>query len=105
MTKYLLVYHGGGQMPASEEEGKKVMQAWMAWFGSLGGAVVDGGNPVGASKTMHPGGKVTDGGGANAATGYSVIEAKDDADIAKKAKGCPHLADGGTIEIAPIMEM
>jgi hypothetical protein len=25
--------------------------------------------------------------------------------VAEMAKGCPHLADGGTIEIAPIMEM
>ena len=104
MPKYLLVYHGGS-MPETEEAGQQSMQNWMAWFETLGGSVVDGGNPVGMSKTMHAGGKVTDDGGANPASGYSVIEASDDADIASKAKGCPHLAEGGTIEIAPIIEM
>ena len=31
MTKYLLVFHGGG-MPASEEEAAAVTDAWMKWF-------------------------------------------------------------------------
>ena len=51
MTKYLYVYHGGGSMPQSQAEIDKVMQAWGGWFGSLGAAVVDGGNPVGKSTT------------------------------------------------------
>ena len=47
MAKYLYVYHGG-RPPASKEEGAKLMDAWGKWFGSLGSAVIDGGNPVGA---------------------------------------------------------
>jgi hypothetical protein len=35
MGKYVLAYRGGG-MPATPEEGEKVMAAWMNWFGSLG---------------------------------------------------------------------
>jgi hypothetical protein len=45
MSKYVFIYHGGGT-PATPEEGKKAMDAWGAWFGSMGAAVVDGGNPT-----------------------------------------------------------
>ena len=54
---------------------KKVMDAWGAWFGSLGAAVIDGGNPVGKSSTVKPDGSLVSGGGANPASGYSLIEA------------------------------
>lgn len=104
MPNFLLVYHGG-TMPASEEEGQKVMQAWLSWFGSLGDAVVDGGNPVGKSMTVHPGGKVTDDGGPSPTTGYSVLKAADADAVAAMARRCPHLDADGTIEIAPIIEM
>jgi hypothetical protein len=104
MPKYLYVYHGGST-PESEEEGQKVMQAWMGWFGKLGAAVVDGGNPVGMSRTVSSGGSVANNGGANPASGYSIIEASGDDDAVAKAKGCPILAAGGSVEVAPIIEM
>jgi hypothetical protein len=103
MAKYLFVYHGGGKPPPAEA--KKVMDAWGAWFGSMGAAVIDGGNPVGQSSTVKPDGSLADGGGANPATGYSLIEASSLQDAHKKAKGCPILAAGGTIEIAEAMDM
>lgn len=104
MAKYLFVYHGGTN-PETEEEVAKVMDAWGNWLGSMGAAVIDGGNPVGLSKTVHPDGSVTNDGGANPVSGYSLIEATDDDDAVAKAKGCPHLEDGGTIEVAEAMDM
>jgi hypothetical protein len=104
MAKYLFVYHGG-KRPDSDEEYKRVMDLWGNWFGSLGSAVIDGGNPVGLSKTVLPGGKVADNGGANPASGYSLIEASDDDDAVKKAKGCPILRDGGSVEVAEAFDM
>jgi len=104
MAKYLFVYHGGGK-PSSPAEAKKVMDAWGAWFGSLGAAVIDGGNPVGKSSTVKPDGSLAEGGGANPASGYSLIEASSLQDAHKKAKGCPLLKAGGTIEIAQAMDM
>jgi hypothetical protein len=104
MAKYLYVYHGGGSMPQSKEEQDKVMQAWGAWFGGLGSAVVDGGNPVGNSRTVKSG-SVTDNGGANPATGYSIIEASSMDDAVSKAKGCPIHASGGSVEVAEIFPM
>ncbi len=98
MANYLLVYHGGSA-PASEEEGARVMQAWNAWFGTLGEAVVDGGNPIGQTRTIASDGAVSEGGGANPATGYSVITAESLDAAQAVAKGCPHLASGGSVEV------
>ncbi|MDQ1308010.1 MAG: hypothetical protein QG671_3844, partial [Actinomycetota bacterium] len=39
MANYLLAYVGG-DAPDSEEAGAAVMNAWIAWFSSLGDAVV-----------------------------------------------------------------
>ena len=61
MPKYLFVYHGGDH-PDTEEEAKEVMDDWGNWLGSMGAAVIDGGNPVGKSHTVHPDGTVTDDG-------------------------------------------
>ena len=44
MTNFVLLYGGSGDMPATEEEKAAVMEAW---YGALGEAVVDGGNPFG----------------------------------------------------------
>ena len=104
MAKYLFVYHGGSE-PVSEEEFSRVMDAWGQWFGGMGSAVIDGGNPVGKSSTVNSDGSVSDNGGANPASGYSLIEATDLADALKKAKGCPILAAGGSVEVAEAHDM
>jgi hypothetical protein len=104
MAKYLLLYHGGSQ-PETEEAGKQVMADWVRWFESLGAAVVDGGNPTAASKTVAPGGAVSDGAGASPTTGYSVLSA-DSLDAAVElAQGCPHLKAGGTVAVYETLEL
>jgi hypothetical protein len=98
VANYLLAYHGGG-MAGTPAEQEKAMAAWGTWFGQLGDAVVDGGNPVGAAKMIAANGGVSDGGGANPLTGYSVIKAASlDAAVAM-AKGCPILMSGGSIQV------
>ena len=99
MAQYLFVYHGGG-MPESEEEGRKVMEAWGQGFASMGDKVVDGGKPVGPSSTVASDGGVVNDGGANPATGYGVFEAKDLDEALAMAKGCPVLSSGGSVEVA-----
>ena len=44
-------------------------------------------------------------GGANPASGYSLIEAADLDDALAKAKGCPILESGGSIEVAVAIDM
>lgn len=104
MPKYVFAYHGGS-MPESEAGQAAVMAAWGAWFGSLGEAVVDGGNPTGLSKTITSDGSVGDGGGSNPISGYSLINALDIAAAVVLAKGCPLLGSGGSVEVAEAIEM
>ena len=104
MAKYLFVYHGG-KKAESEEDLAKGLDAWGKWFGSMGAAVIDGGTPVGESSTVNPDGSVSNNGGANPASGYSLIEAADLDDALAKAKGCPILESGGSIEVAVAIDM
>lgn len=104
MAKYLFVYHGGSH-PKNEAEVQQVMDAWGSWLGSMGAGVVDGGNPVGKSSTVNSDGSVTDNGGANPASGYGLFEAADLDDALKKAKGCPVLTAGGSVELAEVLDM
>lgn len=104
MAKYLFVYHGG-KKPESQDEIAKAMDAWGQWLGSMGSAVVDGGNPVGMSSTVESDGSVVSNGGANPASGYSLIEASSLDDAVAKAKGCPILGHGGSIELAEAFDM
>ncbi|HVW93323.1 MAG TPA: YciI family protein [Devosia sp.] len=101
MTKFLLVFHGG-DAPTSKEEGEKVMAAWGQWIGKLGSALVDVGNPTGQSRTVSPGGRITEGGGDNPTTGYSILEADSLEAAVAAVKDCPQLAANGSIEVAEI---
>lgn len=104
MAKYLFVYHGGSK-PESEQDMAKAMDAWGQWLGGMGTDVIDGGNPVGMSTTVQSDGSVVNNGGANPVSGYSLIEATDTKDAIAKAKGCPILAHGGSIELAEAFDM
>ena len=104
MTKYVLLYTGGG-MPESEEEGAKVMQAWRNWMGSLGEGLSDGGNPFGNVKSIASNGSVSDGTAGVRNTGYSVLNADSLGAAVAMAQGCPHLQSGGQITVYETIEM
>jgi hypothetical protein len=98
MTKFLLLYSGGG-MPGTEAEQKAVYKEWEAWFGKLGSALVDGGNPFAQAKSVGADGKVTAGPVGSLASGYSILNADSlDAAVAL-AKGCPVLKSGAKISV------
>ena len=75
------------------------MEAWGGWFAQLGSPVVDDGNPTGASVTVNTDGSPSQGGGAHATTGYSLIESSSIKDAIEKATECPILAAGGSVEV------
>ncbi len=102
MSNYILAYHGG-KKPESPEEGAKHMAKWKAWIDGLGDAVVNPGTPLGMSKTVSSGG-VSDDGGSNPLSGFSIVEA-DSMDAAlEMAKASPFL-EFGTIEVAEVKQM
>ena len=100
MTKYILVYFGGGNIK-SKEEGMAHMAAWKAWMEGLGDAVVDPGMPAGKSKTVGLGG-VTDAGDVS---GVTILQAESLDAAVVMAQACPHINIGGTIEVAEAMDM
>ena len=103
MPKFVFAYHGG-KSPESKEEGEKVMAAWGAWYQSMGSAVQDGGGPAGASKTVSSGGVAHDG-GSNPLSGLTQVEATDINAAVGMAQGCPILSDGGSVEVAEVLQM
>ena len=102
MANYVLAYLNGGGLPEDEEEQRQLHARWGAWFGGLGAAVVDPGNPFGESRSISPDGAVGPGASAGL-TGYSIVSADDFDDAVGKAQGCPHLASGGTVEVYEIV--
>ena len=103
MSNYFFAYRGGNK-PESPEEGAKQMAKWKAWVDALGDAAVNPGTPLGKIKIVSSSG-VSDDGGANTMSGFSVVKA-DTMDAAlEMAKECPLLEIGGTLEVAEMKEM
>jgi hypothetical protein len=96
MANYVLLFHGGS-MPETPEEGAKVMAAWTDWFGTLGEALVDGGNPASKSKTISVDGAVSD--DATFPSGYSIIKADNLDEAVALARGCPVLHGGASVQV------
>lgn len=103
MARFVFAYHGGPRS-MSAEEGQAHMGRWMAWMNGLGDAVVDRGLPLGKSMTVGPDG-VAEGGGTNPLSGFTIVEADDMPTALEMAKRCPHVDIGGTIEVAPALDM
>lgn len=104
MGKYLLAYRGG-KMAATDAEREAAMAAWGAWFGALGSAVVDPGNPFAGSSSVGGDGTVHNGGAPSALTGYTVVSA-DSLDAASAlTKGCPIFDGGGAIDVYETIEV
>ena len=104
MTNFVLVYTGGG-MPEGEAEQAAVLAGWNAWYERLGEAIVDGGNPFGASKNVtHKG--VSDGAVSSPLiTGYTIISAESlDAAVAEMHDH-PHLKSGGQVSVHETFQM
>jgi hypothetical protein len=104
MANFLFAYRGGNGMATTPEAQEKIMAEWGAWFATLGSALVDGGKPFAQSQTEQGDGSTTPG-GESGLTGYSVVDAADLAAAADLAKGCPLLADGGSVEVYATIDM
>ena len=102
MSKYAFVY-AGGAMAETPEAQQASMDAWNQWFSTLGEAIVDGGNPFGASASIS-GDTVTESGRLGAG-GYSLVAANSLQDAVGLAKGCPIITDGGTVDVYETIEM
>jgi hypothetical protein len=114
MSQFVFLYRGGErQWQSSPQAMQQNMQKWTTWMKELGdkGHMKDPGQPLdrvgkivkGTSKAA-----ITDAPLAETKDlvgGYTLIEAKDLAQAAELSLGCPILADGGFVEVRPVMNL
>jgi hypothetical protein len=92
MTEFVLTY----RTPPDYVGSPDALAAWDEWFDSLGGNLIDRGNPVFVHKTL---------GNCDAETalgGYSLIKADDLPAAVALATGCPVLREGGGVEVGEL---
>jgi len=94
------------------EQAQKSMQRWMAWMRDLEskGHLKSAGQPLDRTGKVVRGTAraITDGPFVEAKDvigGYTIVEAKDIAEAAELAKGCPSLDGQGSVEIRPVLKM
>ena len=103
MPNYIIAYRGG-KKPETPEAGARHMAKWKAWVAGLGDAAVNPGTPLGKSRIVSSSG-VSDDGGPDPMSGFTVVKA-DSMDAAlEMAKRCPYLEMDGRLEVAEMMEM
>lgn len=111
MKEYLLLLRGGKPMTSkTEAENQAEMQAWGVYMGSLaqngsmvgGLPLVSGGMVVSASGTVaEPVTSAKEG----IVGGYLIVKADSLEAATELAKGCPHIANEGNIEVREIAPM
>ena len=60
MAKFVLIFHGG---ETPDQPSPEIMDRWMAWFGTLGDAVIDMGAPLSDTATIASDGTPSPGAG------------------------------------------
>ena len=104
MARFMMLYKGPAT-PMEEftpEQSEQQMQAWGAWMGRIGGALVDGGAPFATRAAVRADG--TDGAPSDL-NGYTIVEAAD-LDAAKAfCDGHPFLSDGRDVFSVEIYEL
>ena len=95
------------QNMGTPERAQKAIQAWIGWLRDLESK----GKMKSYGKPLEPGGKVvrrgavTDGPFAETkdiVLGFIIVEAKDLAEAARIAEGCPFVAGQGSVEVRPV---
>ncbi|HEY0755502.1 MAG TPA: hypothetical protein VGD98_16210 [Ktedonobacteraceae bacterium] len=107
MANFVLLYSGGSGMAEDPAALEAANQAWGMWFGKLGGALIDAGQPFApAVKSIKSNGSVIDGPIGSMSTGYSVLQADSLSAAVELARDCPIFLTGGDVsvyEALPIM--
>jgi hypothetical protein len=83
MKKFVLLHSG------YEEPTQEVMDAWNSWFASIADKTADIGSPLGPGREISRTGTKELPMGADAITGYTIINAEDMDEAEGIAQGCP----------------
>lgn len=98
MPKFLVTYHGGGEVPHDPVVMEKIRAAFMQWAQKTGPALADPGAPIAAKKTVtaHA---VKDGPAEGSFDGWSIVDAADMDEVAAILKDHPFIGRGGSLQI------
>src|SRR5262245_756223 len=107
MAKFLFIYRRGGELAnkMTPEEMQQHMQKWHKWIGEGlekgwmldgGDALTQEGRVVNAKKVVTDGPFVES---KEIVGGFSIIQADTIEAAAERAKGCPALLTGGSVEV------
>lgn len=109
MVKYMVLYKttvSPEEMMAAmtPDQAQAGMDAWMAWAGKCGDAMVDLGAPLGSGQTVTAGGAS---GGGSQVCGFSVLQADSPGSVSGMLEGHPHLMSPGepSIEVLEYMPL
>jgi hypothetical protein len=116
MSEYIYLFRAteaqSQQAMGTPELAQKSMQAWLGWIRNLEtkGHLKNPGQPLDRTGAVVRGRDrvITDGPFAEAkdlVLGFTIVEARDVAEAAELAKGCPILEGGGSVEIRPVRKM
>jgi len=98
-TNYVMLYTGG-RMPESETEQESTLKAWEDWYGKIGNALVDAGNPFASrAKSITSDGMIIENTDDCMPSGYTIIQADSLEAAVSMAKTCPILRDGAKISV------
>ena len=99
----MFAYSGGNGVAADEAERSAQMAKWGEWFGQLGSAIVDGGAPTGAAKTVARAARQRR---RSTRPDRLPIVSADSLDSAVElAKGCPVIEVGGAVDVYEAIAM
>ncbi len=113
MDDFLYLFRGGNvdELFANADLMQAHMQKWKRWMENLAAqGHLESGRPLAQEGKVLRGPEqiVTDGPfaeGKEVVAGYLIIRADDLSQAEKIARGCPILADGGSVEVRPINPM
>ena len=116
MADFLFIYRNteadAKQYMGTPEAAQASMKLWMVWMGELEakGHLRSRGEPLERTGKVVSGPKmqVIDGPFAEAkdiVSGFTIIQAKDEALALELAKGCPILRGSGSVEVRPVMKL
>jgi len=103
MTEFVFTYHGG-KMPTSKEEKLQSIKLWEEWAKSLGESLVNPGHMTMGTMVINEKG-LLDQPSINPISGLSIIKAQSIEDAVELLKTCPHLKNGGSLEVSQILDM
>ena len=116
MSEFVLLYRSTPEARqeamGTPERARQSMAKWRAWAAEMTqkGQLKDVGLPLESTGKVVGGRKKTVTDGPYAETkelvgGFSIIEAKDIAEAARIASGCPVLEGGGSVEVRPVRQL